>query len=41
MIDRFSFSVIHTATGRRYDEGTPAALRYRRLAWCLSAGLPH
>ncbi|MDN7425670.1 hypothetical protein [Burkholderia sp. AU45388] len=41
MIDRFSFGVIHTAAGRRYDDGTPGALRYRRLTGCLSAGLPH
>ncbi|MET3212463.1 UNVERIFIED_ORG: hypothetical protein ABIC48_000206 [Burkholderia territorii] len=35
MIDRFSFGVIHTAVGRRYDDSTLGALRYKRLAWCL------
>ncbi len=35
MIDRFSFSVIHTAAGRLYDDPTLGALRYKRLAWCL------
>lgn len=41
MIDRFSFSVIHIAAGRTYDDSTLDALRYKRLARCLQAGLPH
>ena len=35
MIDRFSFSVIHTVAGRTYEATTLGALRYKRLAWCL------
>ena len=35
MIDRFSFSVIHTVAGRTYEASTLGALRYKRLAWCL------
>ena len=35
MIDCLSFSVIHTAAGRAYDDSTLGALRYKRLAWCL------
>jgi hypothetical protein len=40
MIDRFSFSVIHTVAGRTYEASTLGALRCKRLAWCLQAGLP-
>ncbi len=35
MFDRFSFGVIHTATGRGYGDIALGALRYKRLAWCL------
>ncbi|SOT44936.1 hypothetical protein [Burkholderia cenocepacia] len=40
MIDRFSFSVIHTVAGRTYEASTLGALRCKRLVWCLQAGLP-